>query len=300
MSSSASFYNQILTRLDTFLSPSNNFLIHTPNEIKRSPSFSPDLHSLKASNHLSTSERLKKLASSIKSIKEKQFPLRNSDSSFTAHLEPKTKCEKLDYMAEISNLSKMNEELRMQLSSYQNNSSPCACKQYNHNAINALLEENEELKKFKENVFVLSKRYDDINEDVLESLQQIDMLFTEINHSKSILSYNHQAEIVERSRASFENVINKMVDLMKNKQAEYNYLIAEKEREIYELIEEKKAMRYARNTNTIEENIHNNRKQFKNAYQSLSSTNNTKLDEDNSSPNMDYKRKIIRKKYSCN
>lgn len=301
--SSSSFYNQILTHLDVFLSQSNSY--HTPNKIKRSLSFSPDLRSSFLSQNLSTSARLKKLASSIESQKTKRSPLRDSNSSFTDlqmkvdYLEKSLNEEKLknvNYISEISHLKKINQKFEMQLKTHQNNSS---INQYNHKAIDYLLKENEELKKFKENVFVLSKRYDDINESVLVSLQQIDMLFTEINHSRNTMSYSNKVEFVESSRASFETVINKLVDMMKSKQDEYNYFISEKEREINELIQEKKALKNLNTTNTIETYFCNRRKQCKSSFQSCCKTNDTRGDESNSSPNMDYKLKRIRKNYSC-
>lgn len=230
----SNFYNRILHKIESYLTASKTINTQSPTEIKKSLSFSPHLSSFISAKKLSTTLRLKRLASSIESIPPNKSLVR-SNSIFTNNrpkregLEDRLHEERMKnsrYLSEISSLKMQIECLNKQ--------QHCHRIDCNENR-DKLIRENEELRKFKDTVFSISKRYDEINKGVLISLKEMDQLFAQMNEAGEGMTYFNKMGAIESSINTFENVINTLEVMMKSKQDEYNFLIGTRENEIKQL-----------------------------------------------------------------
>ena len=103
---------------------------------------------------------------------------------------------------------------------------------------NEIIKENEELKVFKENVFNISKQYDEINENIIVSLNEIDRLFQKLNNKNFDMNLELKIKTLTGIKTNFEGAIVNLIDTMKLKQEEYNLLLEEKEKEVQKVLEE--------------------------------------------------------------
>ena len=99
-----------------------------------------------------------------------------------------------------------------------------------------LLKEIKELQEFKENVYQISQRYDEINESIIESLREIEILFQQM--SKNKFNFNTKMIGMEKIKGNFEEVIRKVLETLNAKQDEYNYLLSTKNEEIKNLLDQ--------------------------------------------------------------
>lgn len=256
----SSFYNRILNKIESYLTSSKAINSQSPDRFKKSLSFSPGLLSSVSTKTLSTTSRLKRLASSIENLQPNKSLIRSSSLSNnqikTELLEERLfgeQAKNSNYLSEISSLKFQIADLNNQLHYHPD----CLCK-CNHNDCNRnidnLIKENEVLRRFKENVFAISKKYDEINESVLLSLKEIDHLFTQMNDAKGGINDLKKMQTIESSIHTFEKVINTLVDMMKSKQDEYNYLIEIRENEINQLSYEGDKLKH--HICSLENNLH--------------------------------------------
>ena len=103
---------------------------------------------------------------------------------------------------------------------------------------NEIIKENVELKKFKENVYNISKQYDEINENIIVSLNEIDRLFQKLNDKNFDMNLDLQIKTLTGIKTNFEGAITNLIDTMKLKQEEYNLLLEEKEKEVQKVLAE--------------------------------------------------------------
>ena len=103
---------------------------------------------------------------------------------------------------------------------------------------NEIIKENVELKKFKENVYNISKQYDEINENIIVSLNEIDRLFQKLNDKNFDMNLDLQIKTLTGIKTNFEGAITNLIDTMKLKQEEYNLLLEEKEKEVKKVLAE--------------------------------------------------------------
>lgn len=96
----------------------------------------------------------------------------------------------------------------------------------------ALVNENQKLKNFQNQVLKISKNYDDINESMAESIKKVQALLEEV---KSKLSSNKTDQIknqVEEIYENFNTIVVNVDSVLQAKQDEYNFLLDSKEKEI--------------------------------------------------------------------
>lgn len=316
---STSFYDKVLTKLETFYKPSsqnNKNKNQMPQEIgqsslKESNQFKRSNNTLKEDNRSNSTNQVSKYnrmnivgSSNHHNDDPNDNPIRHSvsipdkqkeiDQLEELLYEEKTKnssylneiyhlnqrIEELEYNFKEMNRTKSNipnnhrdltysydyslsknynQNINQSPSSYENintninsnSSSSPNTKGIDQKEYDKLLKENEELRKFKEEVYAISKEYDNINENVIVSLQEMDKLFTKINEAKYNMTYTKKAQELAKAQASFENVINTIIEMMKGKQDEYNFLVKEREKEVSDLKEEIKT--FTNKVNALEE-----------------------------------------------
>jgi len=110
-----------------------------------------------------------------------------------------------------------------------------------------LKKENEELKSFKQKVYELSMKYDEINNDILLYLKNIEKIV------ESYQSYSEdKINSLDKITDNFNSIAKNLTNYLNTKQDEYNTLIMEKEKEINEL---KNELNYKNNINQFSNNI---------------------------------------------
>lgn len=96
----------------------------------------------------------------------------------------------------------------------------------------ALVNENQKLKNFQNQVLKISKNYDDINEAMAESIKKVQSLLEDV---KNRLSSNKQDQVKNRVEEIYENfntIVVNVDSVLQAKQDEYNFLLDTKEKEI--------------------------------------------------------------------
>lgn len=104
-----------------------------------------------------------------------------------------------------------------------------------YNDIVKLKKEIESLKAFKKKVYGISQIYDDVNENIIKNLKRIEIAFNKLNEQRKSMSNDVKISTIEVGYVSFEKVVNIVIDMLKDKQDEYNYLLQQKDYEIDEL-----------------------------------------------------------------
>lgn len=109
----------------------------------------------------------------------------------------------------------------------------------NKTEVKALSEDNERLKQFQLGMYEISKQYDAINQNIFELLKYIEELFFNLNQCyKEIKNdsleplINSKYNTIAEVKNSFDKIISSVMQTMKMKQDEYNYLVTVKEEEI--------------------------------------------------------------------
>lgn len=123
-------------------------------------------------------------------------------------------------------LNKRIDELEYELSIKSKSESP------------TLQKENEELKLFKQKVYLFSMKYDELNENILESLKEIDNIIESLEKSNIKISFSIKLNELSKTADSFKSIVTQMSNFMTCKQEEYNVLLKQKELEISEIKKE--------------------------------------------------------------
>jgi hypothetical protein len=95
--------------------------------------------------------------------------------------------------------------------------------------ITNLIQENQKLKSFQNGVFEISKKYDDINENMIEGMKQIQII---LNNNKKENERNVDENTKKDIIKNFEKLVENVEKTIEIKQSEYNFLIESKEQEM--------------------------------------------------------------------
>ena len=221
------------------------------------------------------SKKIKKLIDEINSSNKLDKNIVNNENKNNIckyqklFIEEKIKNEKL--CENIIQLNNNIEELKFQLNikSQQN---------IINDDIIMLKKENEELRHFKQKVYEISLKYDEVNKNILFCLKNIEAaveLFSANN--PDIKNIENKNTNFNKISDNFNSIINNLNNFLKTKEDEYNILLMQKEGEIQNL----KAKLYNINNinkfvedeknnineNIIDNNINNENIKFENNYQ---------------------------------
>ena len=98
-----------------------------------------------------------------------------------------------------------------------------------------LRQENKELKIFKEKVYSFSMKYDEVNNDIYNCLQSIEKLVELYNMDFSNQNIEYKNDNLKKISNNFKSIIKDLTNFLTIKQAEFNTLLSEKEKEIEKL-----------------------------------------------------------------
>ena len=221
------------------------------------------------------SKKIKKLIDEINSSNKLDKNIVNNENKNNIckyqklFIEEKIKNEKL--CENIIQLNNHIEELKYQLNTKSQ-----------QNIINddiiILKKENEELRHFKQKVYEISLKYDEVNKNILFCLKNIEAaveLFSANN--PDIKNIENKNSNFNKISDNFNSIINNLNNFLKTKEDEYNILLMQKESEIQNL----KAKLYNINNinkfvedeknnideNIIDNNINNENIKFENNFQ---------------------------------
>ena len=221
------------------------------------------------------SKKIKKLIDEINSSNKLDKNIVNNENKNNIckyqklFIEEKIKNEKL--CENIIQLNNNIEELKFQLNikSQQN---------IINDDIIILKKENEELRHFKQKVYEISLKYDEVNKNILFCLKNIETAVELFNaNNPDINNIENKNTNFNKISDNFNSIINNLNNFLKTKEDEYNILLMQKESEIQNL----KAKLYNINNinkfvedeknnineNIIDNNINNENIKFENNYQ---------------------------------
>ena len=221
------------------------------------------------------SKKIKKLIDEINSSNKLDKNIVNNENKNNIckyqklFIEEKIKNEKL--CENIIQLNNNIEELKFQLNikSQQN---------IINDDIIMLKKENEELRHFKQKVYEISLKYDEVNKNILFCLKNIEATVELFNaNNPDINNIENKNTNFNKISDNFNSIINNLNNFLKTKEDEYNILLMQKEGEIQNL----KAKLYNINNinkfvedeknnineNIIDNNINNENIKFENNFQ---------------------------------
>jgi len=221
------------------------------------------------------SKKIKKLIDEINSSNKLDKNIVNNENKNNIckyqklFIEEKIKNEKL--CENIIQLNNNIEELKFQLNikSQQN---------IINDDIIMLKKENEELRHFKQKVYEISLKYDEVNKNILFCLKNIETAVELFNaNNPDINNIENKNTNFNKISDNFNSIINNFNNFLKTKEDEYNILLMQKEGEIQNL----KAKLYNINNinkfvedeknnineNIIDNNINNENIKFENNFQ---------------------------------
>lgn len=117
---------------------------------------------------------------------------------------------------------------------------------YNNNYIDTIRKlenENHTLMMFKEEIIKLSKKYDQYNDSIIESIGKFSDMIREINEKcekKISIESNIELQLYSEGKQSIDEVLLMMIKYMTAKQDEYDLLLNQKENDINELSNQNK------------------------------------------------------------
>ena len=221
------------------------------------------------------SKKIKKLIDEINSSNKLDKNIVNNENKNNIckyqklFIEEKIKNEKL--CENIIQLNNNIEELKYQLNTKSQ-----------QNIINddiiILKKENEELRHFKQKVYEISLKYDEVNKNILFCLKNIEAAVELFNaNNPDIKNIENKNSNFNKISDNFNSIINNLNNFLKTKEDEYNILLMQKESEIQNL----KAKLYNINNinkfvedeknnineNIIDNNINNENIKFENNFQ---------------------------------
>ena len=220
------------------------------------------------------SKKIKKLIDEINSSNKLDKNINNSNTNNFCKYQKLFMDEKIKNKNLCENIMQLNnhiEELKYQLN--------IKCQQQIINDdIIMLKKENEELRIFKQKVYEISSKYDEVNKNILFCLKNIESAVDLFNSNyQNINSVEYKNTTFNKISDNFNSIINNLNNFLKTKEAEYNILLMQKETEIHNLKDKlsninnvNKFVEEAKNNineNIIENNINNENIQYENNYQ---------------------------------
>ena len=220
------------------------------------------------------SKKIKKLIDEINSSNKLDKNINNSNTNNFCKYQKLFMDEKIKNKNLCENIMQLNnhiEELKYQLN--------IKCQQQIINDdIIMLKKENEELRIFKQKVYEISSKYDEVNKNILFCLKNIESAVDLFNSNyQNINSVEYKNTTFNKISDNFNSIINNLNNFLKTKEAEYNILLMQKETEIQNLKDKlsninnvNKFVEEAKNNineNIIENNINNENIQYENNYQ---------------------------------
>ena len=221
------------------------------------------------------SKKIKKLIDEINSSNKLDKNIVNNENKNNIckyqklFIEEKIKNEKL--CENIIQLNNNIEELKFQLNikSQQN---------IINDDIIMLKKENEELRHFKQKVYEISLKYDEVNKNILFCLKNIEAVVELFNaNNPNVNNIENKNINFNKISDNFNSIINNLNNFLKTKEDEYNNLLMQKESEIQNLkaklyninninkfVEEEKNNI---NENIFDNNINNENIKFENNFQ---------------------------------
>ena len=220
------------------------------------------------------SKKIKKLIDEINSSNKLDKNISNNNTNNFCKYQKLFMDEKIKNKNLCENIMQLNnhiEELKYQLN--------IKCQQQIINDdIIMLKKENEELRIFKQKVYEISSKYDEVNKNILFCLKNIESAVDLFNSNyQNINSVEYKNTTFNKISDNFNSIINNLNNFLKTKEAEYNILLMQKETEIQNLKDKlsninnvNKFVEEAKNNineNIIENNINNENIQYENNYQ---------------------------------
>lgn len=220
------------------------------------------------------SKKIKKLIDEINSSNKLDKNISNNNTNNFCKYQKLFMDEKIKNKNLCENIMQLNnhiEELKYQLN--------IKCQQQIINDdIIMLKKENEELRIFKQKVYEISSKYDEVNKNILFCLKNIESAVNLFNSNyQNINSVEYKNTTFNKISDNFNSIINNLNNFLKTKEAEYNILLMQKETEIHNLKDKlsninnvNKFVEEAKNNineNIIENNINNENIQYENNYQ---------------------------------
>jgi hypothetical protein len=203
----------------------SNFLFQLP---LKNNSFSYERYNTENPNEKSVlpkSHKITKLIKEITNSNPVQLPNEQTNLYNYQKLLLEEKIKNKNYSDIIVSLKKQIEEMegKFELNGQNIN-----------NEIMRLRNENQELKIFKEKVYQISIKYDELNKNILTCLKSIEKFIQKYNTNNDIKIENNLSNISQ----NFKSITNDLSNFMMVKQEEYNTLLNEKENEIEKLKKE--------------------------------------------------------------
>ena len=178
------------------------------------------------------SKKIKKLIDEINLISPKPSKIKNDQNNlyYCQKLLREEKLKNQNYSENIILLTKHIEDLESKMKNININ---CGENIINDELIKLRME-NQELKIFKEKVYQISIKYDELNKNILTCLKSIEKFIQIYNTNNDIKIVNNLSNISQ----NFKSITNDLSNFMMVKQEEYNTLLNEKENEIEKLKKE--------------------------------------------------------------
>ena len=220
------------------------------------------------------SKKIKKLIDEINSSNKLDKNINNNNTSNFCKYQKLFMDEKIKNKNLCENIMQLNnhiEELKYQLN--------IKCQQQIINDdIIMLKKENEELRIFKQKIYEISSKYDEVNKNILFCLKNIESAVDLFNSNyKNINSVEYKNATFNKISDNFNSIINNLNNFLRTKEDEYNILLVQKDNEIQTLKNKlsnvnniNKFVEEAKNNineNIIENNINNENIQYENNYQ---------------------------------
>ena len=220
------------------------------------------------------SKKIKKLIDEINSSNKLDKNISNNNTNNFCKYQKLFMDEKIKNKNLCENIMQLNnhiEELKYQLN--------IKCQQQIINDdIIMLKKENEELRIFKQKVYEISSKYDEVNKNILFCLKNIESAVDLFNSNyQNINSVEYKNTTFNKISDNFNSIINNLNNFLKTKEDEYNILLVQKDNEIQTLKNKlsnvnniNKFVEEAKNNineNIIENNINNENIQYENNYQ---------------------------------
>ena len=220
------------------------------------------------------SKKIKKLIDEINSSNKLDKNISNNNTNNFCKYQKLFMDEKIKNKNLCENIMQLNnhiEELKYQLN--------IKCQQQIINDdIIMLKKENEELRIFKQKVYEISSKYDEVNKNILFCLKNIESAVDLFNSNyQNINSVEYKNTTFNKISDNFNSIINNLNNFLRTKEDEYNILLVQKDNEIQTLKNKlsnvnniNKFVEEAKNNineNIIENNVINENIQFENNYQ---------------------------------
>lgn len=182
------------------------------------------------------SKKIKKLIEEI-NLSNKSNIICNNNNNYDEHNNIFI-CQKLLLEERIKNQNYTDNIIR--LNNYINELEFQLSQRCEHHLMNEelirLKKENEELKLFKQKVYEFSKKYDEINDDILSCLQNIEKVIDSNTLNNPDINFDgSKNNSLDKISDNFNSIVNNLTNYLNTKQDEYNTLLLEKENEIIKL-----------------------------------------------------------------